>query len=142
MSNFFEEVRDFHQAFDLPIGECPEFPKEQSARELRKNLLKEEYEEYLEAEANDDIVEVADALADIIYIALGTAVHYGIPLDKVFEEVHRSNMAKLGEDGKPIRREDGKVLKPAGWTPPNIKNILMVSTAEHIIKKLEDVICK
>jgi predicted HAD superfamily Cof-like phosphohydrolase len=68
-------------------------------------------------------VEIADALADIIYIACGTAVSYGIPLDRLFAEVHRSNMAKL-VDGKVIRRSDGKVQKPEGWAPPNVKSIL------------------
>jgi len=75
------------------------------------------------AELEHDIVEIADALADIIYIACGTAVSYGIPLDKVFEEVHRSNMAKL-VDGKPLKREDGKVIKPVGWTAPDIAGVL------------------
>jgi predicted HAD superfamily Cof-like phosphohydrolase len=88
---------------------------------LRIRLLREEFDEYIKAENEDDIVEIADALADIIYIACGTAVSYGIPLDKVFDEVHRSNMAKL-VDGKPIRRDDGKVLKPEGWTPPDTKS--------------------
>ena len=84
----------------------------------------EEVREYLEGEENEDIENVAKELADIIYIVCGTAVSYGIPLDKVFEAVHRSNMAKLGPDGKPRRREDGKILKPEGWTPPDIKSIL------------------
>jgi predicted HAD superfamily Cof-like phosphohydrolase len=74
----------------------------------------------MQAESEDDIVEIADALADIIYIACGTAVSYGIPLNRVFDEVHRSNMAKL-VDGKVIRRADGKILKPDGWTPPDTK---------------------
>ena len=85
--------------------------------------------EYIAAENEDDIVEIADALADIIYIACGTAVSYGIPLDKVFEEVHRSNMAKL-VDGKVLRRADGKVQKPEGWTPPDIAGVLKKSHDE------------
>ena len=122
MQHPYDAVDEFHAAFNLPRAETPLLP-DISTRELRKALLREEFEEYLAAEADDDIVEVADALADIIYIACGTAVAYGIPLDKVFAEVHRSNMAKL-VDGKVIRREDGKVLKPEGWTPPDVKGVL------------------
>jgi predicted HAD superfamily Cof-like phosphohydrolase len=87
-------------------------------------LLSEEFNEYMEGEQKDDLENVAKELADIIYIVCGTAASYGIPLDVVFDEVHKSNMAKLGPDGKPKRREDGKILKPDGWTPPDIKKIL------------------
>jgi predicted HAD superfamily Cof-like phosphohydrolase len=123
LSNFYRDVKKFHKSFGQRIGKKPEFP-DMAERELRGKLLTEEFKEYIEAEHTNDLIEVADALADIIYIACGTAVSYGIPLDKVFEEVHRSNMAKLGPDGKPIYREDGKVMKPEGWTPPDIKSIL------------------
>jgi predicted HAD superfamily Cof-like phosphohydrolase len=123
MSNFYTDVRDFHAAFGQRIGDTPELPNDPEERQLRIKLLEEEFNEYLAGEVKDDIVEIADALADIIYIACGTAVSYGIPLDKVFEEVHRSNMAKL-VDGKVLRREDGKIQKPEGWTPPNIEKIL------------------
>lgn len=123
MQHPYNAVDEFHVAFNLPRAETPMLP-DTGTRELRKNLLQEEFEEYLAAEADDDIIEVADALADIIYIACGTAVAYGIPLDQVFAEVHRSNMDKLGPDGKPIYREDGKVLKPAGWQPPDIVKAL------------------
>lgn len=117
-----EALWEFHTAFDLTRSEAPGLPSK-DIRELRIKLLREEWEEYLEGEAADDIVEIADALADMVYIAYGTAVAYGIPLDKVFAEVHRSNMAKL-VDGKVIRREDGKVLKPEGWKPPDIEGVL------------------
>ena len=119
MTDMYNDVKDFQVAFGLNVGAKPELPSADERR-LRARLLEEEYDEYLEAEWKDDIVEIADALADIIYIACGTAVSYGIPLDRVFAEVHRSNMAKL-VDGKPIRREDGKILKPEGWTPPDTK---------------------
>ena len=122
IDNFYTNVRDFHKAFGQRVGETPELP-EKDERELRKKLLAEEYTEYVVAEYNNDLVEIADALADIIYIACGTAVSYGIPLDRIFAEVHRSNMAKL-VDGKVVRRSDGKVQKPDGWTPPDIKAIL------------------
>ena len=120
--SFYTDVKDFHQAFGQRIGEKPELPDIEE-RKLRIKLLDEEVFEYTDAEYADDLVEIADALADIIYIACGTAVSYGIPLDDVFEEVHASNMAKL-VDGKVIRRADGKVQKPEGWQPPDIKRIL------------------
>jgi predicted HAD superfamily Cof-like phosphohydrolase len=120
--NFYTDVKEFHKAFGQRVGETPGLP-DKDERELRKKLLAEEYTEYVVAEYRNDLVEIADALADIIYIACGTAVSYGIPLDRLFTEVHRSNMAKL-VDGKVIRRSDGKVQKPEGWTPPDVKSIL------------------
>jgi predicted HAD superfamily Cof-like phosphohydrolase len=130
--SFYTDVRDFHQAFGQRIGEKPELPDIEE-RKLRIKLLDEEVFEYTDAEYADDLVEIADALADIIYIACGTAVSYGIPLDDVFAEVHRSNMAKL-VDGKVIRREDGKVQKPEGWTPPDIRSVLEKSHLKYICK--------
>jgi len=120
--SMFTDVRAFQRAFGQRVGEKPELP-DKNERKLRMKLLAEEYTELVMAENNDDLIEIADALADIIYIACGTAVSYGIPLDDVFEEVHASNMAKL-VDGKVIRRADGKVQKPEGWQPPDIKRIL------------------
>ena len=134
MSNWYEDVKDFHKSFNLRVGQAPTIPEDSSERFLRMNLLEEEFNEYIDAEQKLDIVGIADALADVIYIACGTAVSYGIPLDKVFEEVHRSNMAKL-VDGKPIYREDGKVLKPAGWQPPNIEKILEEKSKEFCLKQ-------
>lgn len=122
MTDFYNNVHDFHIAFGQLVGEKPNLPNEQE-RHLRKVLLQEEFNEYVAAEQDNDIVEIADALADIIYIACGTAVAYGIPLDKIFDEVHRSNMAKL-VDGKVLRREDGKIQKPAGWTAPDIAGVM------------------
>lgn len=130
--SFYDDVKNFQTAFGQLVGEYPQFPDE-NERNLRKRLLAEEYEEYMNAEFDNDLIEVADALADLIYIACGTAVAYGIPLDKVFEEVHRSNMAKL-VDGKPIYREDGKVLKPEGWTAPDIAGVLNKSHLKYIVK--------
>ena len=120
--SMFTDVRAFHRAFEQRVGDKPEFPNKDE-RELRKKLLAEEYTEYVVAEYANDLVEVADALADMIYIICGTAVSYGIPLDDIFEEVHASNMAKL-VDGKVIRRADGKIQKPEGWEPPDIERIL------------------
>jgi predicted HAD superfamily Cof-like phosphohydrolase len=118
-----DAVMEFHRAFNLPIGDRAMLA-DKEVRALRRRLLNEEFTEYLQAETKDDLVEIADALADIIYIACGTAVSYGIPLDRVFAEVHRSNMAKLGPNGKPILRDDGKVMKPANWSPPNVSGII------------------
>ena len=128
----FTDVRDFHKAFGQRIGEKPELPNV-SERTLRMKLITEEFNELCDAEEANDLVEVADALADIIYIACGTAVSYGIPLDDVFAEVHRSNMAKL-VDGKVIRREDGKIQKPASWTPPDVAGVLEKSHQEYVCK--------
>src|ERR1051325_6051905 len=109
-------VEEFHKAYNLPIRRIPELP-EANERTLRQTLLSEEYWEYVAAEEKNDIVGIADALADLIYIIHGTAHVYGIPLDEVFNEVHVSNMSKL-EDGKPLYRSDGKVLKGSGFQEP------------------------
>ncbi len=122
MSNMFQEVKKFQTAVGQNVSEVPEFPDE-NERVLRRKLLKEEVEEYFDGEDKDDLENVAKELADIIYIVCGTAASYGIPLDRVFNEVHRSNMEKL-VDGKVVRRDDGKILKPEGWTAPDIKSVL------------------
>jgi predicted HAD superfamily Cof-like phosphohydrolase len=118
----FQEVKKFQTAVGQNVSEVPYFPDE-NERVLRRKLLKEEVEEYFEGEDKDDLENVAKELADIIYIVCGTAASYGIPLDRVFNEVHRSNMEKL-VDGKVVRRDDGKILKPEGWTAPDIKSVL------------------
>ena len=122
MTDMFNAVKEFQTAVGQHVGTEPAFP-DIKERMLRINLLREEFEEYNESEVESDLVNLAKELADIIYIVCGTAASYGIPLNEVFEEVHRSNMDKL-VDGKPIRREDGKILKPEGWTAPDIKKVL------------------
>jgi predicted HAD superfamily Cof-like phosphohydrolase len=92
--------------------------------ELRWRLLDEELAELREAYERDDLAEIADAIADIVYILVGTAHLKGIPFDRVLAEVHRSNMTKLGPDGKARRRADGKILKPPTFEPPRIREIL------------------
>lgn len=116
-------VREFYVANSQPIAENPSLPDEKR-RELRIDLIKEEFEEYIEAESENDLVEIADALADMVYIICGTAFEYGIPLSDVFHEVHRSNMSKLGADGKPVYLENGKVTKGPNYKPPKIAEIL------------------
>jgi len=122
MSNMYQDVKEFQTAVGQNVGETPAFP-DGPERALRMKLLEEEFNEYQQGEYKNDLENIAKELADIIYIVCGTAVSYGIPLDKVFDAVHASNMAKL-VDGKPVRRADGKILKPEGWTPPDIKTVL------------------
>ncbi len=122
-------VEEFHKAFDVPIEGKPTLPA-QDRRDMRIRILKEELQEYLAAEESDDLVEVADALADMVYVIYGTALEYGLPLDQIIEEVHRSNMSKLDDDGKPIHREDGKVVKSQNYTPPNIEDIIKSSRSQ------------
>jgi predicted HAD superfamily Cof-like phosphohydrolase len=119
----FQDVKEFQTAVGQNVGTEPKFPGG-GERVLRMKLLKEEFDEYNEGEYHNDLENIAKELADIIYIVCGTAVSYGIPLDRVFDEVHRSNLSKLGDDGKPLRREDGKILKGPNYSPPNIKKIL------------------
>lgn len=133
MTDMFNSVVDFQNAFGQLVSITPEFPDKET-RELRMRLLSEEFQEYMTAEKEDDFVEVADALADLIYIACGTAASYGIPLNAIFEEVHRSNMAKL-VDGKPLKREDGKVIKPEGWTPPDIEGVIKKQHEKNTLLK-------
>jgi predicted HAD superfamily Cof-like phosphohydrolase len=97
---------------------------------LRVALLEEEVGEFVAASERRDLLGIADALADIVYVAYGTALTYGIDLDAVLQEVHQSNMSKLGSDGKPPIRDDGKVLKSERYFPPDIESVLQLQTAE------------
>lgn len=117
-------VGRFHQAFGLPRASRPSADVPAGLAQLRVDLLVEEVGEFAEATADRDLVGLADALADIVYVAYGAAVTYGIDLDAALREVHRSNMSKLDEHGRPIHREDGKVLKSARYTPPDIASVL------------------
>lgn len=123
MSRASELVREFHEAFGLPVREAPYLP-DAGERRVRRELLREEWGEYASAEYKRDMIGIADALGDMLYVIYGTALAYGIDLDSVVEEIHRSNMTKLGEDGKPIFRWDGKVLKGPGYSPPDIGGAL------------------
>ncbi|MFD1095179.1 pyrophosphohydrolase domain-containing protein [Salegentibacter chungangensis] len=119
-------VREFHSAFGLGIKESPAADLGENKNRLRYNLMKEENEEYLEAAMNNDLTEVADALGDMLYILCGTILEHGMQhkIEEVFEEIQSSNMSKLGADGKPVYREDGKVLKGPNYFKPDIRNIL------------------
>lgn len=118
-------VAEFHDVFEIGNSDAPQLLKSQEY-ELRHRLLHEENEEYLEACKNDNLVEIADALGDQLYILFGTILKHGLQhkIDEVFQEIHRSNMSKLDAKGKPIRREDGKILKSEMYFKPNIHKIL------------------
>jgi predicted HAD superfamily Cof-like phosphohydrolase len=117
-------VAEFHAAFNLPRQAQPSLDVEKSLETLRISLLEEEVGELVAATHARDLVGIADALADITYVVYGTALTYGIDLDSVLGEVHRSNMSKLDHDGKPIIRADGKVLKSERYSPPNVAAVL------------------
>ena len=124
MNPIVASLLEFNNAFEIPKIDSPGLSNDELI-ELRIKLLKEEVEEYAEAARAGDLVEVLDALADIGYILAGTIINHGMQhiYDDAFDEVHRSNMAKL-VDGKVLRREDGKVMKPEGWQPPNLAQFL------------------
>ena len=119
-------VEEFHRIYKLGNSEKPIGKLENQKENLRFDLMKEENEEYLEAAKNGDIVEVADALGDMMYILCGTIIEHGMQhiIEEVFDEIHRSNLSKLDENGKPIYREDGKVIKGPNYFPPDIKKIM------------------
>jgi predicted HAD superfamily Cof-like phosphohydrolase len=123
-SSFLAASISFHEAFDLPREASPTIEIDESLAKLRIALLEEEVTELVDAVAEADLVAIADALADIVYVAYGTAVTYGINLDAVLNEVHRSNMSKLDKDGRPIIRDDGKVIKSDQYSPPDIAAVL------------------
>ena len=128
MKKQLQQLWDFQEAYNSTRNLKPTLI-DPSEYMLRYELGKEELIEYLDACNNDDLVEITDALADQLYILLGTMVAHGMKdiIEDVFNEVHRSNMSKLGEDGKPIYREDGKVLKGPNFTPPNIEQFLITN---------------
>ena len=121
MKKQLNAVKDFHDTFGLNYNDSPTVDLEKKIIELRFNLMKEENEEYIEAARNNDIIEVADALGDMLYILCGTIIEHGMSdiIEDVFDEIQKSNMSKLGADGKPIYREDGKVLKGPNYFKPN-----------------------
>jgi predicted HAD superfamily Cof-like phosphohydrolase len=126
MSKFdsnFDMVERFMDSFGQEVKTKPEFPNNDTLA-LRLELIEEEVRELREAIGNADLVEVADALTDILYVTYGAGHAFGINLDKCFEEVQESNMSKLGEDGKPIYREDGKVLKGPNFFEPRLDKVL------------------
>ena len=122
MSNF-EKVKTFMTTYGQEVKESASFPDENITK-LRLKLIKEELEELEQALNDKNLLEVADALTDILYVTYGAGHSFGINLDACFEEVQRSNMSKLDENGKPIYRQDGKVLKGPNYYLPNLKDLV------------------
>ncbi len=126
MKKQIDAVALFHKSFKLNAQSSPTVAIPEERKKLRFELMKEENEEYFEAAMNNDTVEVADALGDMMYILCGTIIEHGMQgiIEEVFDEIQRSNMSKLGADGKPIYREDGKVLKGPNYFKPDFSKIL------------------
>ena len=122
MSNF-SKVGIFMKTFGQEVKNKPSFSTDK-INKLRIDLIKEELDEFTEAMKNKDLLEVADALTDILYVAYGAGHAFGIDLDKCFEEVQNSNMSKLGSDGKPIYNEYGKVMKGPDYFKPNLSKFV------------------
>ncbi len=128
MTHLYEKiklVKEFHEVFKIGNAEHLTLINEKEYN-LRYNLIKEENDEYLEACKNGDLIEIADALGDQLYILFGTILKHGLQhkIEEVYDEIHRSNMSKLDENKEPIFREDGKILKSNLYFKPNIKNLL------------------
>ena len=119
-------VAEFHDSFGIPNKYSPLANVDEKDFNLRYSLMKEENEEYLQAAKEGDLTEIADALGDMLYILCGTIIEHGMQhkIDEVFSEIQNSNMSKLGNDGNPIYRDDGKVLKGPNYFKPDIKGIL------------------
>lgn len=127
MKKQIEAVEAFHNAFGQDNGKYPR-PLTKDEYELRHNLMQEENEEYLTACDDNSLVEIADALGDQLYILCGTILRHGMQhiIEDVFDEIQASNMSKLGEDGKPVLREDGKILKGPGFFRPDLAKFIKV----------------
>ena len=122
MSNF-EKVKTFMKTYGQEVKESASFPDENIIK-LRLKLIKEELDEFEQALSDKNLLEVADALTDILYVTYGAGHSFGINLDACFDEVQRSNMSKLNEDGKPIYNEYGKVMKGPNFSKPNLKQFI------------------
>lgn len=121
-----DKVKEFHAVFGLQYFEKPQADVDRKIVELRHRLMQEENDEYLEAALNNDLSLIADALGDKLYILCGTIIAHGLQhkITEVFNEIHRSNMSKLDENGKPVYREDGKIMKGKNYFFPDIKSVL------------------
>ena len=126
MKEQLEKLVEFHRATQVHIEDRPTADLPLEITELRLTLLSEELEEYRQALKSKDLIEVADALTDLLYVLLGTMVSHGLQEygAELFDEVHKSNMSKFDANSGPIHRQDGKVLKPASFIKPNIEGIL------------------
>jgi len=126
MKKQIKHVEEFHNAFGIKNNAKPTAQIDEDVFLLRHRLMSEENGEYLEACKSGDLVEIADALGDMMYILCGTILSHGLQdkIENIFEEIQRSNMSKLGNDGQPIYREDGKIMKGPCYFKPDIKNNL------------------
>ena len=126
ITNAIDAVKEFNEAFKIKYSKNQKADLDESTIELRYRLMQEENDEYLEAARKKDLVEIADALGDKLYILCGTILAHGLQdkIVEVFDEIQRSNMSKLSAEGKPVIREDGKILKGPNYFKPNIKSIL------------------
>ena len=129
MNKIQEQVLEFHDKYEVNTAHVPSFPSRERQL-LRENLIEEELEELRSASISNDLVEVADALGDLAYVVFGAAIEYGIDLETVVNEIHKSNLSKLGLDGKPLYREDGKVIKGPNYEPPDIRTLLIYQGAD------------
>lgn len=137
----YEALREFHQTYGLvwrEPGNPVEFsfedhdPEDSPLFMLREELNSEEWKELCEAWEGEDLIAYTDAVCDLVYVLVGSLGSFGVDFDKCFAEVHRSNMSKLGEDGKPIVRADGKILKGPNFTPPDLRAIIYGSVADEV----------
>ena len=126
ITNAIDAVKEFNEAFKIKYSKNQKADLDESTIELRYRLMQEENDEYLEAARKKDLVEIADALGDKLYILCGTILAHGLQdkIVEVFDEIQRSNMSKLSADGTPVIREDGKILKGPNYFKPDIKSIL------------------
>lgn len=126
MKKQIKSVKKFHEAFGIKNLETPNSNIDKNVYQLRYKLMHEENQEYLEACKKNDLVEIADALGDMMYILCGTILSHGLQdnIEDIFEEIQKSNMSKLGSNGKPIYRNDGKIMKGPGYFKPDIKKVL------------------
>ena len=126
LKDCIQAVESFHDSFGIKNEYQPIASIDQKDFLLRHRLMKEENDEYLQAVKEGDLVEIADALGDMLYILCGTILSHGLQnkIENIFEEIQRSNMSKLGPDGLPIYREDGKILKGPNYFKPDIKSII------------------
>lgn len=133
----FDKVEDFMRAFGQNVEEEPTMLDEKTLQ-LRLELIEEELRELYLGVERKNIIEIADALTDLLYVIYGMGAAMGIELDYCFAEVHGSNMSKLGEDGKPIYREDGKVMKGPNYKPPNLYDLIYRDSLLAKVKKIDE----
>lgn len=119
-----EMVREFHRAAGAHVSDEATLHVPRGVRDLRLRLISEELDEFRAALESDDLIGAADAIVDLLYVVYGAAVTFGIPIEEVFAEVHRANLAKLAWPGGRAERDDGKVVKPEAWKPPDVEGVL------------------